>query len=501
MCGTEKRIFDWNPASPESLGISSEDLAEFIRYLQKREKTIHSMIILRYGRPVLELYYRPWKREDLQRLYSSSKSFAAIAMLFLIDEGKAALDDPICRYFPEYDPETLHPWTRRATIYDALTMQLCFNAPPYAIANDENWISAFFRVKPDHPPGLIFYYDTSAAQMLAEIVKRVSGKPFYAYLKERVGIEGYLENACCIQAPDGSEFAGSGLRCTARDFALTAELLTAGGKICGKQLLSEKLAADAVRPHSVNNVDGNSTMSAAGYGYQIWCGEDCFMFKGMATQFAIGFPEKNLTFVVNSNTRGDGAAYEIVYTGLKNYVLSGMKDEPLPANPTAERALGRLTDQLTAAVQSGEKHAALEKEIAHKTWKLSGNIPGISEFRLSFEENEGIMQYRNQWGDHEIRFGYGERVPFLFREHHDIDRYVGTSPAEAYTCYGIGHFTRADQLRIKVEFEGMFMGHMEITLGFRGDEAAVYVHHDIDFYPDHWFLKYYSGFDGAIAEN
>ncbi len=490
-------VFDWSLHTPESQGIPSRQIIALIRYLQARELAVHGMIVLRNGKCVTEAYYAPWRRDSLHRLYSSGKSITAVAAGLLMDEGKLTLTDPLYRFFPEIPEEEIHPFTRRVTVYDALTMQMCFSSPPYAMQNDAEWIRAFFRAKPDHPPGLLFYYDTSAAQMLAEIIKRVSGKPFYRYLRDRVGEKDYLKTASCVQAPDGSEFAGSGLRCTARDFAMTAEMMCAGGCLQGRRVLSEQFARDAVRPHAVNNLNGNTDLSSVGYGYQIWCGKNCFMFKGMATQFAVCFPEERLTAVFLCNTRGYQAAYEVVYSAVRTMLLSSASPQALPENPAAHAALKSLLSGPECTLQSGAKASPMAETVSGAVWQLTGRIPGIDSLRVDFDGNEGTLTWHNRYGEKMARFGMGFRVPFLFREHHADDPYVGVSPVEAYTCYGTAHWAKENQLRIKIEFEGMFMGMLVVNLAFLEDELAVYVHHDIDFFPDHWFLKDYRGFDAG----
>ncbi len=45
---------------------------------------------------------KPWNRDTLVNTYCAIKPFTAVATLMLVEEGKLALDQPICHYWPEF---------------------------------------------------------------------------------------------------------------------------------------------------------------------------------------------------------------------------------------------------------------------------------------------------------------------------------------------------------------------------------------------------------------
>src|SRR5215510_16420498 len=62
------------------------------------------------GEPVVDLWgghqdaerTRPWQRDTLANVYSTTKGITAIAAHRLVDEGALELDAPVARYWPEF---------------------------------------------------------------------------------------------------------------------------------------------------------------------------------------------------------------------------------------------------------------------------------------------------------------------------------------------------------------------------------------------------------------
>ena len=65
----------------------------------------------RDGKPVVDLWggiadtasSTPWREDTLQVVFSGTKGFVALCMLILIERGQLALDQPVARYWPEFD--------------------------------------------------------------------------------------------------------------------------------------------------------------------------------------------------------------------------------------------------------------------------------------------------------------------------------------------------------------------------------------------------------------
>ena len=118
-------------ATPEEMGIPSRAISRVIKRLERDHVPMHSLLIARHGKMVFEGSYAPYTRETLHRMFSVTKSFVSLAIGCLEKEGRISLDDPICRYFPEYVPNEVHPWIAAMTIRHMLEMKSCYSGTTY----------------------------------------------------------------------------------------------------------------------------------------------------------------------------------------------------------------------------------------------------------------------------------------------------------------------------------------------------------------------------------
>ncbi len=83
---------------------------------------MHGFLLVRHNTIAAEGYWAPWSADRKHRMYSVSKSFVALAVGMMIDEGMLMLDDRVGEHFSEKLPENLHPWVAASTVRDLLTM-------------------------------------------------------------------------------------------------------------------------------------------------------------------------------------------------------------------------------------------------------------------------------------------------------------------------------------------------------------------------------------------
>src|SRR3954462_7941522 len=116
--GSEK-VFTTAP-SPESLGIPSGAILNFLQRIDSERINMHGFLLVRRNQIAAEGYWAPWSADRKHRMYSISKSFVALAVGMMVDEGKLTLNDCIAQYFPDKLPAKLHPWLATSTVRDLL---------------------------------------------------------------------------------------------------------------------------------------------------------------------------------------------------------------------------------------------------------------------------------------------------------------------------------------------------------------------------------------------
>ena len=85
--------------TPESQGISSSAIADFVDACERELDGVHSFVLVRHGEIVAEGYWSPFSADRTHLLFSHSKSFTSTAAGFLVDDGKLDLDERVVDIF------------------------------------------------------------------------------------------------------------------------------------------------------------------------------------------------------------------------------------------------------------------------------------------------------------------------------------------------------------------------------------------------------------------
>ncbi|TLS51814.1 serine hydrolase [Paenibacillus antri] len=488
MNRNETELF--TPAVPESLGISSSAILRFIERIEREGINMHGFLVLRKGRIAAEGYWAPFSRDRMHRMYSISKSFVSLAIGLLVDEGKLRLEDRVAAFFEDKVPDHLHPYVAQTTVRDLLMMAGPHSAVSYS-RQDRDFADTFFRKEPSHPPGSVFFYDTAGTVVLTTIVERISGVPFLTYMRDKLlDPVGFSKEAWCIRTPEGTSWGGSGVMCTLRDTAKLAYVCMNDGRWNGKQLISEAYIREATSKQIDNSLSGD-----IGYGYQIWCEEDRgFSFRGMGSQFAIVYPDRELVFACTSDTQMMGhIAPILIRNALREELLANLHDGPLPADDAARKALERKIDSLHIIPQQGGLTSSYAEKINGKWYRLHENPMNISRLRFTFEGDEGRWEYENESGLHRLDFGIGKQKEGTFPETKYFGERIGTAKGEGYTCLVSGAWVEEHKLNLLVYITDDYLGTAKMTFSFIDDKISVHMLKAAE-----WFLDEYSGFAGGV---
>lgn len=128
----------------------------------------------------------PAKPETVYKIASVSKQFIATGIMLLVQEGQLGLDDPISEYL-EGTPATWKGITIRHLLTH--TSGLVREAPgfdPKKSQNDADVIKTAYSRPLRFVPGEKWEYNNLGYFALAEIIRKVSGRPWTEYLSEKV---------------------------------------------------------------------------------------------------------------------------------------------------------------------------------------------------------------------------------------------------------------------------------------------------------------------------
>ncbi len=138
-----------------------------------------------YGLANLEVN-TPVTPDTVFRIASLSKEIMATGVMLLVEDGRLALDAPICRYFEDC-PEQWRPITVRQLLTH--TSGLANEAPgnnPFKLESDLDVIRRAYSVPLLSQPGEKWLYSNLGYSVLAEIIHQSSGKPWSAFITERI---------------------------------------------------------------------------------------------------------------------------------------------------------------------------------------------------------------------------------------------------------------------------------------------------------------------------
>ena len=221
---------------------------DFIRAEMKRQNVPGlSLAVVKDGKVIKIAGYgaanlatkAPATPETLYKIASVSKQFVATGIMLLAQEGKLAVSDPISRFLPDVPAA----W-KAITIRHALshTSGLAREPPgfdPFKMTSDAELIKTAYATPLRFAPGEKWEYSNVGYTILAEIITRVSGRPWSQFITERVfrpsgmmatrttttepvpnKATGYSDNDKLLVAPDWPAVrAGGGFLSTVLDLA------------------------------------------------------------------------------------------------------------------------------------------------------------------------------------------------------------------------------------------------------------------------------------------
>ena len=131
---------------------------------------------------------RPWERDTIVTVYSTTKGMTAICAHRLADQGKLDLDAPVARYWPEFaqagksDLPVSYLLSHRAGL-PAVQAPV----PPEAMFDWDRMTTELAAQKPWWEPGTKHgYHAITYGWLVGEVVKRITGKSLGAYFREEI---------------------------------------------------------------------------------------------------------------------------------------------------------------------------------------------------------------------------------------------------------------------------------------------------------------------------
>jgi len=459
---TNAQINDLPRTSPEAVGLKSEQVMAFFDSLLAHPNTeIHSVMVMRHGKVVGEMYPKPFNAEYKHTQFSCSKTFVAAAVGIAISEKRLRLDDRLVTFFPQQLPKVVSWNLASITVEDLLTMRSGFVVDTKMRERSRQWIRDYLAHPMNGRPGKLFQYDSIDTYLLSAIVQQVTGMTVLEYLRQRVFSYMNIRDVMWELSPEGIVTGGWGLYVQPESLAKFGQLLLQRGQWHGRQLIPASWV-DAMTSAQVHN-EGDD------YGYQMWmCNyPTAVRAAGAYGQYIVVVPKQDVVVVINQCTLS-GAAVQLKH--IWQTLFAGMSKQPLSPSDYYQQL---LSANYQLPLVEGELTSKVLSDYQGKTIRLEKNPLGwqslmfIADDMIELTDTAGlkgtIMLGHNEWATSVVRLRPLNARYHVQRQFSGIQRTFRVG-----ACYG----WKDEQLSMKLHFVD-WMGSVFMIFRFEGDVVRI----------------------------
>jgi CubicO group peptidase (beta-lactamase class C family) len=384
LVASEQTAFRFPRSSPEAQGVSSKALLEFVEAAEARINSLHSFMLIRHGKVVVEGWWAPYSAEEPHQMFSLSKSFTSTAIGLTVADGKVSVDDPVLKFFPEEAPAQPGANLKAMRVRDLLTMatgQHSEDIQNFPYHSEESVVKKFLALPVAHKPGTFFLYNSPASYMLSAIVQKVSGQSVLEYLRPRLFDPLGIESPTWEANKQGVSMGGFGLNIRTEDIARFGQLYLQRGKWQGKQLVPDTWV-DSATSRWMSNGSSPTSDWEQGYGFQFWrCRHGFYRGDGAHGQFCIVMPQYDAVIAITSGTRDMASVMNLVW----EKIVPALQPAALAEDAAAQRTLSDKMRRLALPQPTPVSHAKaieLTKKVAGKRFVFPQNPLAIETMRF-----------------------------------------------------------------------------------------------------------------------
>jgi len=309
----------WEASPPEDVGLDRGALEALVDAVARDEAgLLHSLLVVRHGKLVLEEYFHGYARGDLHRLASTTKSVSSLLVAAALDRGSIpGLDAPLLQYFPE-DAADAGPGWEDESLQDLLSMSMGLDWTREEEDNVHGTGPAFFRQvlarRVVDTPGTKWSYVNANVNLLAGVLFRATGRQADAWAAEVLFAPLGIEAWDWDYGKDGGYVLMDGsLQLRPLDLAKIGAMVANGGRWAGEQVVSQRWIDELTR------LRFQTGQPLGGYGDLWWLGdlptehgtEPMIVANGWGSQFIVIFPEMDMVVVTTGGNDDNGRHLDI----------------------------------------------------------------------------------------------------------------------------------------------------------------------------------------------
>lgn len=476
----------WRSSTPEEQGMDSARLAAALDFLlNQADFDIHSLLVIRHGYIVADVYFAPFTPATSHHLDGATKGVLSTLLGIAIDQGYiGSVERPVLEFFPGRSIAHLDADKQAMTLADLLTMRSGFacgggpeNTTTLQMLSSPDWVQFVLDLPMAERPGIERMDCPASAHLLSAALRHATGENVLDFAREQLFAPLGITNLAWSADPQGNPYGFSGIRMAPHDMAKLGYLYLQGGQWEGRQVVSANWVQEATTGRYFDNVHGEF---GEGYFWTVNTAGPYFKAHGMGEQVVYVLPEQDMVVVLTgAGGRMEFEGYEgyegyfpkyISHELLHAYLLpAAVSDRPLPANTEGLAQLQARIQQAAAAPAISPEAAAplpeLARQISGQAYLLEPNPLGLRALSLSFERPD------------EARFDWTWTLdvdsPQVVTHRVGLDGVPRISPGRfGLPAAAVGEWTSPDTFVLTVdEIGNVYRWH--ITLCFAGEALSV----------------------------
>jgi CubicO group peptidase (beta-lactamase class C family) len=254
----------WPVSTLEQEGIDQAMIERFVQKLidmpQDSVSTsqVHSLLIARHGKLVLEEYFHGFDRDTPHDTRSAAKSWTNVLIGAAMQAGvPIRLDTPVYETMLGSVPADLDPRKQAMTLEHLISMTAGFDCddsgerpgdedPMQEQTAEPDWYRYSLNVPMAWNSGEQIVYCSMKPNLAAGMLDKIAGEPLPEMFHRLVAKPMHMRNYHLLLQPTGQPYGGGGHHFTTRDFMKLTQLFLNEGKWEGRQIVSREWAAKSV---------------------------------------------------------------------------------------------------------------------------------------------------------------------------------------------------------------------------------------------------------------
>jgi CubicO group peptidase (beta-lactamase class C family) len=297
----------WAVSTPEQQGMQSGILADLMQHINDNSIEIHSVLIVRHGKLVLDSYFWPFTAEMEHILHSCTKSIMSALIGIAIDKGYIqSVNQPINDFFPKLAAST-DDIKKSITIEDLLMMASgldCKDSYIYgwaglaAMRSSQDWAQYVLDLPMIESPGSKFEYCNGLSYLLSVILQKATKMKALDFASKYFFEPIDIRDVSWQTSPQGVNMGYGEMQLKPHDMARIGWLYLNKGRWGEKQIIPSAWVDASTRRHI------DATLYDY-YGYQWWVDSTgYYVALGYKGQRIFVIPGKNMVVVFTGNLTG-----------------------------------------------------------------------------------------------------------------------------------------------------------------------------------------------------